>query len=157
MVTCAGMVGEAAASDETSSAPLLAGANSPPIPPGLLAGQRGCLIGSQSAFSMPPRRSFDARFRVSRAERTDLVKGEGSSILIHSALKLASKSRPESKAEVGHGGSLSIAESRVAAFGARKHSPVLEAVTVANHLLLDGDDGIAEQAIGRAKHDWQLA
>src|SRR5579883_3312339 len=53
MVTCAGMVGEAAASDETSSAPLLAGANSPPIPPGLLAGQRGCLIGSQSAFSMP--------------------------------------------------------------------------------------------------------
>ena len=50
IVICAGITGAFCPASVESSDAVPAGANSPPIPPGLPAGHRGCFAGSQSAL-----------------------------------------------------------------------------------------------------------
>ena len=63
--------------NDASAGPLPAGENSPPIPSGLPAGQRGCLSGSQFALSIPLAWSWSARSTMSGAEHFDRSGGSG--------------------------------------------------------------------------------
>src|SRR5579864_6865341 len=68
IVPCAGMTGEFA------SLLVSAGANSPPTPLGLPAGQRGCLAGSQPAFRRPLAVNCRAQSMISLVETRRLRK-----------------------------------------------------------------------------------
>jgi hypothetical protein len=59
---------------------LPAGANSPPMLPGLPAGQRGCFAGSQSALRRPLAFSWRARSMISLVVCADFVSAGGSGI-----------------------------------------------------------------------------
>ena len=72
MVSCAGVTGRPGSPAKELPASPPAGANSPPTPPGLPAGQRGCCEGSQSALSSPLTRNSCARAITSSADRAIL-------------------------------------------------------------------------------------